>query len=120
MRGLARNKQTIWFAQYVGEGENKDSDSLYTGETIPVYSDPYPIRANVSAARGTSDIELFGVNTNYTKTVVVDDTICPIDEHSRLWIDRDPRLGASHNYEVVMVAKSLNHITYAVKQVDFA
>ncbi len=118
MRGLARNKKTIWFALYEGEGEYKDGD-LFTGETVPVYSDPCPIRASVSAARGTSEIELFGVNTNYSKTVIVDDTICPINEHSRLWIDRDPRNGAPHNYEVVMVAKSLNHIAYAVTQVDF-
>ena len=65
----------------------------------------------------------YSASTSYSKTVIVDDTNCPIDEHSRLWIDRTPTdaLGAdiAHNYEVVMVAKSLNHITYAVKQVDF-
>lgn len=118
MRGLTRNKTTIWFALYEGEDEYKDGD-LFTGETVPVYSTPCPIRASVSAARGTSEIELFGVNTNYSKTVIVDDTACPIDEHSRLWIDRDPLTGIAHNYEVVMVAKSLNHIAYAVTQVDF-
>lgn len=122
MRGLERNKSVIYYALYGGETE-ETKDGLYTGVIVPTYAEPVAIRASVSAARGTSDVDLFGINTSYSKTVIVDDTNCTIDEHSRLWIGRKPTddLGAdvAHNYEVVMVAKSLNHITYAVKQVDF-
>lgn len=120
MRSLARNKTPIYYALYNGDTEATDADGLYTGETTSSYSEPVEIRASVSAARGTSDIDLFGVNVSYSKTVIVDDMSCPIDEHSRLWIDRTPSDGTPHNYEVVMVARSLNHITYAVQQVDFS
>lgn len=120
MRNLSRNESTIYYALYRTDEEAVDADGLYTGVIVPAYEAPVPIRASVSAARGTSDVDLFGVNISYTKTVIVDDMSCPIDEHSRLWIDRVPSEGAAHNYEVVMVAKSLNHIAYAVKQVDFS
>lgn len=114
---------TIYYALYSGLTE-ATQDGLYTGEMVTSYASPVAICASVSAARGTSDIDLFGVNISYSKAVIVDDMSCPIDEHSRLWIGRQPTdanlLDVPHNYEVVAVAKSLNHITYAVKEVDFA
>ena len=123
MRSLNRNKTTIHYALYSGSTE-ATKDGLYTGEVVATYATPVTIRASVSAARGTSDIDLFGINISYSKAVIVDDLRCPIDEHSRLWIGRQPTdangLDVPHNYEVVAVAKSLNHITYAVKEVDFA
>ena len=123
MRILSRNKQTIYYALYSGETE-EIRDGLYTGEKVSIYALPVEIRASVSAARGTADIDLFGVNVSYTHTVIVDDMSCPINEHSRLWIGCAPvgEGGAAvpHNYEVVQVAKSLNHIAYAVRKVDFA
>lgn len=118
MRNLCRNESTIYYALYDGETEAVDADGLYTGVIVPTYESPVAIRASVSAARGTADLDLFGVNVSYTKTVIVDDISCPIDEHTRLWIG--VATTEPHNYEVVAVAKSLNHITYAVKQVKFA
>lgn len=118
MRNLARNKSTIYYALYDSKSEVQDEDGLYTGDNAPSYTAPTEIRASVSAARGTSDIDLFGVNISYTKTVIVDDMECPIDEHSILWIGVTP--DKPHNYEVVQVAKSLNHISYAVQEVDYS
>ena len=117
MLSLARNQQTIYYALYSGTTEAQDTDGLYTGDWEETYADAVAIEATVSAARGTSDIDLFGLNESYTKTVIVDDTDCPIDEASILWIDANPDTD-EHNYEVVRVAKSLNHITYAVQKVD--
>lgn len=118
MRNLARNKSSIYYALYDSKSEVQDEDGLYTGDNAPSYTAPTEIRASVSAARGTSDIDLFGVNISYTKTVIVDDMSCPIDEHSILWIGIST--DEPHNYEVVQVAKSLNHISYAVQEVDYS
>ena len=124
MRSLTRNKEVIYYSLYKGEEEKVDSENLYTGVVVPSYEAPVSIWAVVSAARGTTDIDLFGVNTPYTKSVIVDSTDCPIDEHSILWIDRSPTdangLPVAHNYEVVQVAKAINHITYAVRQVEYS
>lgn len=120
MRNLNRNKQAIYYALYTGMEEATDSNGLYTGELVGTYSDPVKIMASVSASRGTSDVDLFGINESYSNTVIVDDMTCPISETSRLWIGVSPDDNTPHNYEVPVVARSLNHITYAVTKVDFA
>lgn len=109
MRCLARNLKTITYQLYLGNQEEMDDNGNYTGNKPPVYSDPVSIRANVSASRGSADLDMFGVNIPYTNTVLVDDLNCPIDENSRIEIDGNP-------YAVLLVAKSLNHIAYAVRR----
>ena len=109
MKGLAINKKDVKYQLYTGEVEQVDGNGLYTGEKVPTYADAVTIKASVSAARGTADLDQFGINVPYTNTVIVDDTSCPIAEDSRLEIDGKP-------YAVLLVAKSLNHITYAVQQ----
>lgn len=109
MRNLERNKTDVKYQLYTGETEELDGDGLYTGEKVPTYGTPVTIRASVSAARGTADLDQFGINVPYTNTVIVDDMSCPIAEDSRLEINGNP-------YAVLLVAKSLNHITYAVQR----
>lgn len=122
MRDLNRNKQTIYYALYQGKQKTYDADGYYTGEPLSQYSAPVEMKANVSPAKGTSDVEQFGVSEDYTKTIVTTDLTCPIDEMSRLWVDT-PATDESgavlpHNYAVIRVAKSINSITYAVKEVS--
>lgn len=108
MRNLARNKTDITYRLYTGMTEQQDSDGYYTGEKVPTYEEPVTIKASVSAARGSSDIDMFGINLPYTNTVIVDDIACPITETSRLEIAGKP-------YAVLLVGRSLNHIIYAVR-----
>lgn len=111
MRNLLRNKQTIYYQLYEGKKEEVTADGLYTGGKAPKLSAKAPIMASISAARGSSDVEMFGVDVSYTHTVIVDDMNCPINEHSRLSI-------GDGEYAVVRVARSLNHIAYAVKEIS--
>ena len=116
MRSLARNKQKIYYALYGGKEEVRNEWGNLTGEPHLTYGDPVEYRINVSAARGTADVEQFGINANYTKTMVTNDMSCPISETTRLWIDRGTDL--PHNYVVVSVARSINSITYAIREVS--
>lgn len=116
MRSLARNKQKIYYALYGGKEEIRDEWGNLTGESRLTYGDPLEYRINVSAARGTADVEQFGINANYTKTMVTNDLSCPIDETTRLWIGIEPT--KPHNYVVMSVAKSINSITYAIREVS--
>jgi len=121
MRSLARNKQTIYYALYDGKTEIIDEYGNKTGEYVTSYKSPVSFRINVSAARGTADVEQFGINANYSKTMVTNDMTCPISETTRLWIDT-PAFDLlenvlPHNYVVTAVAKSINSITYAIKEV---
>ena len=116
MRSLARNKQKLHYALLVSRTEIIDADGNKTGEFENTYGNPIEFKANISPARGNADIDIFGANVNYSKTIVTTDMRCPIDENSLLWIDTDP-LTQPYNYVVTQVAKSLNVITYAIKEV---
>ncbi len=118
MRCLSRNKQTIYYALYIGETETRDADGYLTGERPAEYSEPVAVRMNVSAARGSAELDQFGAGTDYTHTLVSCDMDCPINENSILWIGRTPENGTPHNFVVSRVAKSLNSVTYAVREVS--
>ena len=117
MRTLLRNKTKVYYALYNGEEPALDADGMETGESVPSYDEPVPIWVNVSPNKGEASAEPFGADLDYTKIVVTDDMSCPIQESSQLWIDDEPN--GTFIYAVVRVARSLNHIAYAVKPVDF-
>lgn len=116
MRCLLKNKQTLYYALNQGRTQILDSHGNRTGEWEISYSDPVKAKMNISASKGTSDSEAFGVSVNYTKTLSTDDMKCPITETTVLWIDREPT--EPYNYVVTKVAKSLNSITYAILEVE--
>ena len=126
MRSLARNKQKIYYSLYTGQSSDiRDEYGNVTGEPQLTYADPVEYHINVSAARGTADLEQFGINENYTKTMVTNDVNCPISETTRLWIDKEAMVTEDevttitpHNYVVVSVARSINSVTYAIKEVS--
>ena len=121
MKALARNKQTVYYA-LLSSVTDETVGNYKTGEKAKSYTTPVEMRVNVSAARGTADVEQFGVNDNYDRTIATDDMACPIDETSILWVGV-PATDAQgnvlpHNYKVVRVAKSLNSIMYAIRKVS--
>ena len=119
MKALARNKQTIYYALYKGKEKVYDANGLYTGDHKPSYEEPVKMRMNVSAARGSASVEMFGVNTNYSKVLVTDDMSCPIEETSVMWVGHTPNETAdNYNYRVVRVGKSLNSIVYAISEIE--
>lgn len=87
MRSLDRNKQLVYFKNFTGSySPVTDDDGYETGEYRKVYSSVDQKLLNVSAARGTYDVEQFGQNANYSKTIVTNDTTCTIRENSILWV----------------------------------
>lgn len=124
MKALERNKQKIYYANYTGRSEVTDENGLYTGETKPSYTSPVAVDVNVSASRGQAEIDLFGTDLNYTKTIVTDKDF-GIDENSILWVGKEAYQTTSttsvitpYNYIVASVAKSLNSVVYAIREVD--
>jgi len=121
MRCLQRNKQKIFYSLYQGKTEIIDSNGNRTGEFTINYSTPVSAKVNISANKGSNDLELFGANIVYDN-VIVTEIDCPIDEHTRLWVgipalDNDNNV-LPYNYVVVKKASSLNSTTYAIRKVD--
>ncbi len=129
MRGLKRNQRDFYYQLYSEhipvyetdlDGNNitdpVTGDPLLTGDYTVGYADPVKFRANVSPARSEAQTEPFGVNTDYDKVICSCDLKSPIDELSQIFVDRKPEDGKGADYKVVKVAKSLNSLLYAIKQ----
>lgn len=120
MRTLKRNEQLFYYSLYKERAQLTDSDGNYTGEYGITYSDPVPMRANISPARGTAQTEQFGTGIDYDKVIVTCDMTCPIDENTVLFVDKAPAKNASgeyvYDYVVTKIAKSLNSISIAIKK----
>ena len=122
MKVMERNKRTFWYCLYDRKEPIIDEDGNETGEEQIVYKPAQSLRANISAASGSSQVEQFGNLVGYDKVIVLDDTSCPIDENTVLFIDKEPEYGEDGNplydYRVKRVAKSLNSVSIAATKVS--
>lgn len=138
MRSLKKNKQKLWYSTYADQitlykrDENGEIEYIDDGEgnQIPIeigtkagYDSPVLFYANISAAKGSSDSEVFGISLDYTKTISTTDMSLPISETSLIWFEAEPVLNEdgtvddnSADYAVVAVARSLNNVVYAIKR----
>jgi len=144
VKALKRNQKTFYYCLFSEKIPIIDEYGNETGESIVIYADPVPMKANISQATGQSNTEQFGNLENYDKVIVTDDLRCPIDENSVLFIDKEPEFTEGvtidyqqsdtlfgentatpvtvqtpvYDYTVRRVAKSLNSISIAVKKVS--
>lgn len=127
MKTIQRNQTEVWYALYGGQAELLDAAGNRTGEYEITYGTPIQAWMVLSPAKGSALREPFGIETNYSKVLVTDDIDCPLSEDSVLWIGVPPSeevhgqvVANPYNYRVVRVAKSLNYIVYAIREVDVA
>lgn len=121
MRALRKNMVPFWYSLYEGSSPVTDENGLLTGENSVSYSAPVQAFANISPASSGVTIQPFGTDIRYDKTIIMADPKFPIDEHSLLRLDGDPEYDSGGNlipdYIVVRVSRSLNSVSYAVRQV---
>lgn len=113
MRTLKRNKVKVWYKNLTGEEEIL-RNGIRTGEFSKTYEEG-SLMANVAPATGNASIEPFGVEANYTHIMAVEGTDCPITETSILWMGSEEE---PEYFMVVRIAKSLNHIRYAIRSTE--
>ena len=137
MRCLKRNQRPFWYCLYESSTELEDEYGNKTGELQANYADSVQMYANISQATGQSNIEMFGNLDSYDKVIVTDDMNCPIDEHTVLFVDKEPEYPVitpsvststsevqydtehpKYDYIVKRVAKSLNSVSIAIRKVD--
>lgn len=121
MRILERYKSTFWYLPYDRTEPVTDEYGNEVGSKV-VYGEAVKMRANVSPAVGAAQVEQFGSLPDYDKVILTDETNCPIDENSVLFIDKEPEYSADgtplYDYRVRRVAKSKGIISYAVSKVS--
>ena len=118
MKCLERNKKTFYYCLYTGQEPVYDDDKNDTGEQSVVFGNPVRCIGNISPATGNSSVEQFGNNLQYDKVIVLDDPNCPIDEHSVLFVDKEPDEELLFDYIVKKVARSINSVSIAIAKVD--
>lgn len=124
MIGLKANEQDFYYALFQGTTMGVSKDGYRTGEKTEVYGNPVQMSASISAATGTSSMEMFGDLDGYSKVIITHDMDCPIEETTVLWVDTLPELDDEgkatkpHDYIVKRIAKSLNVIAYAIAKVN--
>ena len=119
---MNRNCKTIYYCLFVEKTALTDGDGYETGEQKITYGNAIALQANVSAASGYIQTEVFGNLEDYDKVVITADVNCPIDENTVLFVDKDPEFEQDtgkpiYDYTVRRVAKSLNYISYAIRKV---
>lgn len=118
MRDLFRNKRGLWYATPVGTTPILDDYGNDTLEVEAVFSSPLHLKANVSANVGQEAIEVFGAQTEYSRTVSIAGTECPLTEGCRVWFGVDPSAQeTNYNYTVARVADSKNGYLVALREV---
>ena len=119
MRNLVRNKRSLWYAVPVGSNPILDEYGNDTLEVETVFSSPLPFQANVSANVGVESVEVFGSQTEYSRTVSIIDHERPLTEGCRVWFRVEPNeQGTNYNYTVVRVADSKNSYLVALREVS--
>ena len=125
MKTLDRNKRPLWYALYQSKTQQTDANGLITGTETINYSAPVKAYMSVSAQKGVASAEVFGIELDYTVSVITSDMSCPITETSVVWYEIEPTrivngvtVNVPHNYVVIAVSRSLNCIAYALKKVD--
>lgn len=138
-----RNDRDFWYCLLDPTVEHAILDEYgnETGEIIPHYESAVSMYANISPARGQSQTEQFGNLDNYDKVIVTKDMSCPIDEHSVLFVEKEPEYATistheirtvdssdeivvvtyqqpKNDYIVKRVAKGLDSISIAIRKVD--
>ena len=118
MRDLVRNKRDLWYAVLVGNEPIIDEHGNDTLEVEAVFSSPLYFPANVSSNAGQEAVEVFGSQTEYSRTVSIAGGECPLVEGCRVWFGVEPNEdGTNCNYTVARVADSKNGYLVALREV---
>ena len=115
MRNLQRNMRRLYYAPIAGTEPILDEYGNDTLEVRTVYGSPALLKCNVSANVGEEAAEVFGSQTEYSRTVSFVGADCPLVEGCKIWFGV-PTSG-SHNYVVVKVADSKNSFLIALREV---
>lgn len=122
MKLLDRNRQTIYYRNYLGKTDIMDGN-LYTGESAESFTEMKVLLAYVKTATGNSATEPFGELLNKNRIIYFANGAADMNEYSQVWVGLDPTLvkgepTVAHNYDVVGVSVGLDHTRVSIRLVD--
>lgn len=124
MRNLIINKTKMYVLNYKGEENVVDDDGYLTGEKTIAYTQPILFNAHISGARGSSQVEMFGVDVAYDKTIIITKSEfdkLKITENSVFFVGIKPTYDNTtplYNYRVSRIAETINEVAIALLKVN--
>ena len=115
MRNLHRNTRPLYYAPILRTEPILDEYGNDTLEVRTVYGSPTLLKCNVSANIGQEAVEVFGSQTEYSRTISYTGHNCPLAGGCKIWFGV-PTDG-SHNYVVAKLADSKNGFLIALREV---
>ena len=124
MRNLNINKRVLVALNYMGKTDVVDDDGNETGESKINYGAEIVFKAHISGARGSSQVEVFGVELNYDKTFVLtkqEYKKLRFTENTIFFVDKKPEYDKNgdplYDYRVERIAESVNEVVIALRKV---
>ena len=117
MRTLKRNRRPVAYAFYDGVTEIINDDGEHTGEYIVHYTEPVKKLMNVSGGRGQANIRMFGLENDFSRTIVTEDLDTPFNTETVFWIELVPDT-EPHDFRVIAVSRTINQVVLALAEVD--
>ena len=127
MLTLVRDRQTIYYATF-RKVEEMTKDGYYTGARKKVYDPVVKTQMPISGARtaygfvsNVVQMEFYGLDKPYSKTMWTHDMDCPITEETILWIGfgNVPSYSEEEIYEVGDVVIEDGKIVKCTKSVEY-
>lgn len=108
MRLLRRNTTAFQYRAYSGETETM-VDGRHTGIYVPTYATAVEYRGTISVPTGFASNQLFGIDTEYSHVLLMDNPSTPVTEAGLIdW--------RGETYEIKAVKPSLNVLSIALKK----
>ena len=120
MTSLERDKKSFYYCKCNGETDVVDESGYLTGEKSITYGEATMVSGVFSMASGNSQMEMFGVDINYDRTVTIVGDL-EIDETCVLFVDKAPEYDTDnsplYDYVVKRVSKTQNYTFLAIARV---
>lgn len=122
MRNQKINQRTFYVLNYIRTSDIEIDDE-YDGELDVIYTRPIEFKAHISGARGTSQVEMFGDDIVYDKTILISKDKferLKITEQSVFFIDKKPTYKGTtplYDYRVKRLATTINEVAIALVKV---
>ena len=114
----------MYVLNYKGEEEVLDDDGWEAGEKTIFYTKPIPFKSHISGARGSSQVEIFGTDVAYDKTILItknEFNRLKINENSVFFINKKPTYDGTtplYDYRVKRIAETINEVAIALEKVS--
>ena len=124
MRNQIINERQYHVLNYKGKEKVVDSNGDFTGEEIITYTKPIAFMGHISGAKGSSQVEIFGTDVAYDKTIILttqEFNKLKINENSVFFIEKKPTFSGEtplYDYRVSRIAETINEVAIAVKRVE--